>query len=152
MLHSRTANNKINRLQERCLRIVYNDKSSSFEDLLEKDGSVSIHHRNLRVLAIEMFKVKNGLSPEIMREVFPMNRDFPYNLRQVNDFSIRSVNSVHYGTESLQFLGPKIWNLVPPEFRNLESLPEFKRKIKLWKPDCCPCRLCKPYLHHVGFI
>ena len=50
MCHNRTNNNKIDRLHERCLRLIYNDKKSSFEDLLEKDGSVPIHHRNLRTL------------------------------------------------------------------------------------------------------
>ena len=57
MCHNRTYNNKINRLHEICLRLIYNDKRSSFEDLLEKDNPVSIHHKNLQALAIEMFKV-----------------------------------------------------------------------------------------------
>ena len=52
MCHNRSNNNKINRLHERCLRLIYNDKKSSFKDLLEKDGSVSVHHRNLRTLAV----------------------------------------------------------------------------------------------------
>ena len=55
LCHSRTMNNKINRLHERCLRIVHSDKTSSFEKLLEKDGSVTIHTRNLQTLAAEMF-------------------------------------------------------------------------------------------------
>ena len=54
MCHSRTNNNKINRFHERCLRIVYNNKQSSFNELLEKDGSVSIHMRNIQILATEM--------------------------------------------------------------------------------------------------
>ena len=54
MCHSRTNNSKINRLHERCLRLVYNDKQSSFNELLEKDGSVSIHMRNTQMLATEM--------------------------------------------------------------------------------------------------
>ena len=51
MCHNRTNNNKTNRLHERCLCLIYNDKKSSFQDLLEKDGSVSIYHRNLATLA-----------------------------------------------------------------------------------------------------
>ena len=64
--HSRANNSKINRLHERCLRIIYSDKHSLFEELLEKDGSVSIHQRNLQLLATEMYKVRKGLSPAII--------------------------------------------------------------------------------------
>ena len=53
MCHSCTNNNK-NRPHERYLRIVYNDKQSSLNELLEKDGSVSIHMRNIQILATEM--------------------------------------------------------------------------------------------------
>ena len=54
MFHSRTLNSKINRLRERCSRIIYNDKFSNFEELLQKDNPVSIHYKNIHGLAIEM--------------------------------------------------------------------------------------------------
>ena len=63
--HSRANNGKINRLHERCLRIMYSDKPLSFETLLEKDGSVSVHNRNPQIIATEMYKIKNELSPLI---------------------------------------------------------------------------------------
>ena len=75
MCLSRANNSKINRLHERCLRIIYSDKQSSFEALLEKDGSVSIHNRNIQILATEMFKIKNDLSPEIMTELFEQRNE-----------------------------------------------------------------------------
>ena len=109
MYHNRTYNNKINRLYERCLRLIYNDKRSSFENLLEKDNSVSIHHKNLQVLAIEMFKVYTKTSPEIMQEVFQVKEQGNYNLRNQADFVIPQVKSVNHGLESARFLGPKIW-------------------------------------------
>ena len=68
MCHSRT--NKKIMFTNRCLRIVYNDKQSSFNELLEKDGSVSIHMRNIQILATEMYKLINNLSPPIMNRVF----------------------------------------------------------------------------------
>ena len=58
MCHSRANNSKINRLHERCFRIIYSDKQSSIEELLEKDGFVTIHQRNLQVLATEMYKTR----------------------------------------------------------------------------------------------
>ena len=69
MFHSRSLNNKINRRHERCLRIIYNDKHSNFGVLLEKDNSVSIHRSNIHSVATEMYKVANGISPEIMKDV-----------------------------------------------------------------------------------
>ena len=60
MCHSRENYRKIKRLHEICLRTTYNDKQSSFNELLEKDGSVSIHERNLQVLDSEMYKISNG--------------------------------------------------------------------------------------------
>ena len=74
MFHSRKLNSKINRLQERSLRIIYDDDKSSFEELLKKDGSVTIHHRNIQALAVEMYKVRNNLSPQIMTDMFKFRK------------------------------------------------------------------------------
>ena len=63
MCHNRTKNNKINRLHERCLHLIYNDKKFSFEEFLEIDSSVSIQDRSLRSLASEMYKIYHGISP-----------------------------------------------------------------------------------------
>ena len=91
------------------VQLIYNDKRSSFEDLLEKDNSVSIHHKNLQALAIEMFKVHTKTSPEIMQEVFLIKEQGNYNLRNQTDFVIPQVKSVNRGLESIRLLGPKIW-------------------------------------------
>ena len=64
MFHSRRLNSKINKLHERCLRIVYSDNISSFDELLEIDNSVSVHHRNNQILAAELYKILNGFLPE----------------------------------------------------------------------------------------
>ena len=74
MSHSRTLNNKINRLHERALKIVHSDYKSSFNTLLKKDGSFSIHHRNIQSLAIETYKFLHGLSPAIMGDIIKINR------------------------------------------------------------------------------
>ena len=151
MFHSRRLNNKINSIHERALRITYQDHISTFQELLNKDNSISIHHRNLQALATEMFKIHRGLSPDILREIF-VSKISLYNLRRNNTFQRRQVPSVYHGTESLSFLGPKIWDLVPLELKQLESLEVFKLNIKKWIPFECPCRLCRTYIQQVGFV
>ena len=69
MFHSRTLNNKTKR------RIIYNDKTSSFNELLEKDNLVSMHYRNIQALATEMYKADNGMSPVTMNEIFQLREE-----------------------------------------------------------------------------
>ena len=95
MLHSRTLNNKINRLHERALRIVYSDYKS-FNTLLEKDGSLSIHHRNIQSLAIEIYKFHHGLSPAIMGDIIKLNRPPIYNLRTRQELYSGNPKTVRY--------------------------------------------------------
>ena len=151
MLHSRRLNNKINRIHERALRITYNDKSSSYSELLTKDRSVTIHHRNIRVLAVEIYKVIQGISPPLLNEVF-VPRQCNYDLRGNNFLERSRVKSVRHGTESISSLAPKIWEILPNEIKDFDTLQIFKAKIKKWVPVKCPCRLCKVYLPQVGFI
>ena len=70
LLHSRTLNNRINNIHERALRLTYKNNKSSFKPPLEKDYSVTVHHKNLQVLVTEIFKVENNLAPDIMKDVF----------------------------------------------------------------------------------
>ena len=76
MFHNRALNNKINKIHERGLRLVYQSKNLSFSELLEPDNAVTIHQRNLQVLVIEIFKVRNNLSPEIMKQVFDFQEGY----------------------------------------------------------------------------
>ena len=98
MFHSRIMNNKINRLHERCMRLIYGDKTSSFEELLEQDKSVPIHTRSLQMLATEMLKVYRGISPPIFSELF-CRRDICHNLRSNSNFEVQNVKSVFHGSE-----------------------------------------------------
>ena len=151
MFHNRTLNNKINKLHERGLRLVYNDQKSTFKDLLNMDQSFTIHERNLQKLAIEMYKVKNNLSPIFMKTIFPLSNN-PYHLRNRQIYETENICTVSYGIETISYRGPKTWTLVPDKIKNSTNLLEFKTKIKQWKPQGCPCRLCKVYIANLGFI
>ena len=91
----------------------FNDKRSCYEDLLAKDKSVSIHHKNIQDVAIEMFKVKNRLAPKIVNDLFYNETENHYNLRHRTEFRILFVNSIYHGSESISCLGSKIWDIVP---------------------------------------
>ena len=67
---NRSCNNHTNHLHETALRIVYNDNVSSFEDLLQRDQLGSIHHKNIRLLTIELYRTRNNISSHIMNELF----------------------------------------------------------------------------------
>ena len=87
---------------------------STFERLLEKDNSVTIHLRNLIILATELYKSKEHLAAPVMHEIFEQ-RSIQYNLRSQTDFRLGSVKRVSCGLRALRYLGPKIWNIVPFE-------------------------------------
>ena len=151
MCHSRAPNTRIYKIHERALRIVYNDDISPFQDLLEKSGTVSIHHRNLQLLAIEIFKTLHDLSPSFMSEIFkPSNTK--YDLRNSNTLVSKNINTTNYGLETVSYLAPRIWEQIPEEIKQSKSLNSFKKKINIWIPNACTCRLCKTYVPNVGFL
>ena len=148
---SRTLNNKINKLQERALRILYKDDISTFNQLLEKDDSITVHDRNIKLLGKEMYKVHNNILPNALGG-FLTNRNLEYNLRKTSTFLRDKSCTTSYGTESLRILGPKIWDLLPSEIKFSESLKTFEAKIKYWRVQNCPCRLCKVFIDGLGFL
>ena len=116
MCHSRDLNRKINKLHERALRAVYKDKHLTFEQILNRDGSFTMHERNLQKLAVEMYKVKHNLCPKPIQELF-----IPA-IRGNHEWVLPKVRTV--------IKGPKTWKLVPIEIKNSKSLLAFQKKIK----------------------
>ena len=95
MFHSRTLNNKINKLHDKALRLVYKGDELSFQQSLDVDGPFSTHDRNLQKLAVEMYKVKNNLSPIFMNTMFPLSQN-PYNFTQQSYFQNRKHSNSHF--------------------------------------------------------
>ena len=137
MFCSRKSNDKINRLHERSLRIAYKDFDSSYEELLSRSNSFTIHEQNIHCLAIEIYKVANGLSTGEFENLF--------NFKDQYTLHVPSVNTELKVKNSIRYFGAVIWNSIPPSIKKVTSLNAFKNRIKSWKPNC-PCRLCKTYL------
>ena len=105
--------------------------SSSYEKLLgiliDRDLSFDKHTRSLKSL-------KNK-----------------YNLKNFECLYSTIKGTAKYGTETVTYRGPQIWNLVPEKTKNA-SFDIFKKEIRKWKGEKCPCRICKTYIQHVGLI
>ena len=133
MFHNRKSYNKINKIHERALRTIHKDSTSNFESLLIKSNSVSIHQSNFQLLLIKLYKTVNNLNPSFMAEVF-VNNVVPYNLRGSTNLVLPKARTNLYGIDTLRFFGLKLWQSVPKEIKESQSLDIFKRNINTIRP------------------
>ena len=145
MFCGRQTNARINHIHERVLRAIYNYEISPFEELLGRDKSETIHRRNIKILAAELFKIKNGLSNDIMAHLICKRNNVSYSLRSKPDFALPQVKSVNYGLKVLRYFGPKIWNILPSDIKNSKTLREFMILRN------CLYRICENYMYQAGF-
>ena len=125
MFYSKTTNNKINKLHEMTVRLVYDDYTLMFDELVKKkNNSFTVHHYNIQTLCIELYKVYNNLSQTIFSELFGKNH-INYNLRSQSDFVIAKVKTVYKGSNSRRYFGPIISNLIFKERKYSDSLDSF---------------------------
>ena len=149
------------------LRITYADYTSSFEDLLARDGTVTVHDRNLRVLAIEICKISYDQSPifikNLVEEVdtkyftrssYNVEKDGNGNTlcTKKSNYRPQKTNTTSFSQQSFRWLGPKIWAQTPDQLKTIDSLPAIKNQVKKANFDNCFCNLCKEYIEGVGYI
>ena len=104
------------------------------------------------MLAVECYKASRNIGPSLLNDIFQNTNYAGPTLRNKGEFVKPSINSVHFGENSLKYLGSKIWDLIPKTYRDIDKLDRFKQVIKTWKPKQCPCRLCKTHICGVGFV
>ena len=107
MFHSKQLNNRINSLHvhEKPLRATYQDRNSSFTELLNLDKTVSIHYRNIKYLLMEIYKVKMGLSPPIMSDIFRLRENSSYNLRYGLTVNRRNIRTRKFRFDTVSTIG-----------------------------------------------
>ena len=105
----------------------------------------------MKSLAIELFKVTQNLSNVTISNIFK-KRTLTYNLRSHRDSVRDCVNTRLYGLNSLSYFAPKVWDMIPLEIKNINSLQKFKTEIRKWAPENCSCYLCRPYLQNLGVV
>ena len=114
---------KIEKIQERALRILYNDSTSDYNQLLNKSSKASMEVKCLRNLALEIFKTLNHLNPEYMKEIFYKTTNLthrPFNIK------VNQNNTTKYGNKSLRRLVPRIWNSLPKQIKEETDYNKFK--------------------------
>ena len=105
----------------------------------------------MRRLFIELFKIKVNLALEIMNEVFDIIESTNL-LRNKLRFKSQSICTVRYGIETAAFVDSRTWSYMSSELKESMPLNVFRSKIKSWKPDNCPYKLCKIYLQRIGYL
>ena len=79
-------------------------------------------------------------------------RRLAYNLQSQTDFMRDYVNTRRYSLNSLSYFAPKVWDMIPIEIKNINSVQKLKTEIRKWAPENCSCYLCQPYVQNLGFV
>ena len=136
------ATHKIEKIQERALRFIYNDNISGYTDLLQKTNTTTLYLKRVRIIAQEVYKAINNIGPKYAKELIE-DRPSKYPTRRPLNIYVPRVNQVKFGYRSFKYEAPTVWNSLPNEIRTSQNFPIFKKLIKLWNGPMCRCNFCK---------
>ena len=141
MFCGKGANNKINKIYKRALRVLFDDHNAPFADLLVRSNEKTVHVQNLQRLMIEIYKTLHHENPLFLSELF-QRREIRYNLRIKDTVLLPSTSTVAFGMKSICFRGSILWNSIPDVIKSSETVASFCKKIKTWAGEGCNCKLC----------
>ena len=131
---------KIEKIQERALRFIYKDFTSSYESLREESQIPLAYIQRMRQIIIEVYKCYNKISPMYLHNIFK-SHETSYKLRKIGSIHLPNCTTFKYGTNSFAYQGAKLWNSIENNVKTLE-FKDFKRHISGWIPDNCECSVC----------
>ena len=131
MFYSKTLQNKINQIQKRALRLVYNEPKLNLEKLVELDKSTTIHIKNIITLLTKVYKTTSWENPIFMNKIFTQKKQY-YNLRITKLLSFPKVIGSKYGTNTFAFRATHLWNQVP---HSIKSEPKKVNQKNTSKPN-----------------
>ena len=132
---------KMENIQKRALRFIYNDYSSNYETLLKKSQLPTLRMRRLRTIAIETFKIINKQCPAYLYDLIKIKNN-SYSFRYKNTTDIPQVRTTSYGLNSFRFGAAKLWNSLPEHVRNESSYNQFRILVNSWNGENCKCSCC----------
>ena len=136
---NKKSQNKIEKIQERWLKVLLNDYTSNYEELLENSKSVPMKIKRLRTIIIVIFKTLNNQNANFMKEIFHHSPNLTH--RKHNNY-VHPQHTTRFGTKSLRALGAHLWNLLPENIKSTESFIELKNFTKTWPGPNCNCDIC----------
>ena len=138
--HGKTVEKRINSIQKRSLRAIYDEFNLDLPQLLQKGNHVTVHQNNIRKLIMKVYKCINNESPEILDEIFHRKTTY-HNLRLNNLLILPNTNTITYGTHSFEYRGSITWNMLPDTLKCCSSSSVLKRLLKNFNPRCS-CKIC----------
>ena len=135
---------KLEKIQARALRFIYEDYESTYDELLEKAKVPSLKVRRMRTMAIECFKILNKLSPSCLHDLVVFI-DCKYNFRYSNIVDIPRMRTSTYGKNSFKYAAAVLWNDLPDDFRKISNFNQFKNILKSWNGNVCKCSDCADF-------
>lgn len=133
---------KLEKVHFRALKFIYQDFNSTYEALLERAGTCTLHLSRLRNLATETFKIVYGMSPTYLNDLVSLKAT-SYNFRYTNLLEVPRSTTVRFGQNSFHFQAAKLWNSLPEEARKIADFSTFKSFIRGWSGAQCRCALCR---------
>ena len=133
---------KIEKIQERALRFIYNDYNSNYETLLEKSKLPSLKIRRMRSMAIETFKIIIKKSPTYLHDLINIKQNRNYSFRYTNTAEVPQVRTTKYGLNSFRSGAARLWNSMPQHYRDEGNYNQFRSLVASWDGVGCACRSC----------
>jgi hypothetical protein len=132
---------KIEKLQKRAIRIVFNEYDSTYTQLREKMKCQTLYLSRIHAIVMEVFKCVTKRNTQFMNEMFTL-ADHGHDTRSGRMAIQPMVNTVYHGLNSFSYEGAKLWNSLPSDIKKCDNLQEFKMAVKNWTGPRCECGTC----------
>ena len=128
-----TNNNKLEKIQGRALKILHNDYSSTYAELISKSNMSTLMLSRLRATAFEVYKTTNQINITCLSETLRI-KETNYTMRNSHKLIQPHVNTTTYGLRSFSYLAPKLWNDMINENVHVVDMNvnEFQHFIRRW--------------------
>ena len=136
-----TYTKKLEKIQERALRFIYEDYTSDYETLLSRSKLPSLKLRRMRIMALEVHKIIYKQGPTYLHDLVNV-KESSFNFRYKNTANIPQVRTTSYGSNSFRSSAPKLWNSLPQHFRDEVNYERFRGLINAWSGESCSCSFC----------